>query len=141
MARRSAAAAFVATAAFALSLQAFVAPAPVARAPGAAAAGTSIPKPGTQTPAGVFAATAGLLALAGRQLCTCRSAEGKINNKISPEVPKVVTKEDLKEGDKKVYCRCWLSGTFPLCDGSHQKHNEATGDNVGPLIVGVKKSG
>ncbi|GKB36990.1 hypothetical protein Tco_0881932 [Tanacetum coccineum] len=25
---------------------------------------------------------------------------------------------------------CWISGTFPLCDGSHVKHNKATGDNV-----------
>lgn len=24
-------------------------------------------------------------------------------------------RQDLKAGDKKVYCRCWLSGTFPLC--------------------------
>lgn len=82
---------------------------------------------------------AGLLVFAHRQLRSSRSAEGKINNKITPEVPKVVTKEDLKAGDKKVYCRCWLSGTFPLCDGTHAKHNEETGDNVGPLIVGVKK--
>ena len=76
--------------------------------------------------------------LAQRQFRSSRHAEGKINNKITPEVPKVVTKEDLKTGDKKVYCRCWLSGTFPLCDGAHAKHNEETGDNVGPLIVGVK---
>ena len=34
-----------------------------------------------------------------------------------------------------VYCRCWRSAKFPLCDGAHVKHNEATGDNVGPLIV------
>ncbi|KAK2980924.1 hypothetical protein RJ640_022903, partial [Escallonia rubra] len=31
--------------------------------------------------------------------------------------------------------QCWRSGTFPLCDGSHVKHNKATGDNVGPLLL------
>lgn len=25
------------------------------------------------------------------------------------------------------YCRCWLSATFPRCDGSHKAHNMATG--------------
>jgi len=33
------------------------------------------------------------------------------------------------------FCRCWLSKTFPLCDGAHKKHNAETGDNVGPLRV------
>ncbi|KAL7507788.1 hypothetical protein ACHAXN_004912 [Cyclotella atomus] len=64
---------------------------------------------------------------------------GKINHKIDLDSPKVATQEKLGAGDKKVYCRCWQSGTFPLCDGSHMKHNEATGDNVGPLIVSVAK--
>ncbi|VDM01266.1 unnamed protein product [Schistocephalus solidus] len=41
---------------------------------------------------------------------------------------------------KKVFCRCWLSSKFPYCDGSHNKHNEETGDNVGPLIIEPKKT-
>lgn len=28
---------------------------------------------------------------------------------------------------------------FPYCDGCHNNHNKATGDNVGPLIIVGKK--
>lgn len=52
--------------------------------------------------------------------------------------PKVVTTEEI--AGKKVYCRCWRSGTFPNCDGTHMAHNEACDDNVGPLIVTAPKS-
>ncbi len=49
----------------------------------------------------------------------------KINSKIEVGTsPKVVTNLELKAGEKKVFCRCWKSGTFPLCDASHAKHNE-----------------
>eukprot|EP00980_Cylindrotheca_fusiformis_P028615 scaffold22620_cov131-Cylindrotheca_fusiformis.AAC.10 len=65
--------------------------------------------------------------------------EGKMNLKIDLESKKVATVEQLSAGDKKTYCRCWLSGTFPLCDGTHVKHNQATGDNVGPLVISVAK--
>lgn len=50
---------------------------------------------------------------------------GKINHKVDLDSPKVATQDKLGAGDKKVYCRCWQSGTFPLCDGAHMKHNEA----------------
>ncbi|CAM9688429.1 unnamed protein product, partial [Hapterophycus canaliculatus] len=70
---------------------------------------------------------------------TSRGAD-KINTiEFELDKPKVVTMETLESGDKKVYCRCWKSGTFPLCDGSHVEHNKATGDNVGPLIVSGPK--
>ncbi|VCW67544.1 unnamed protein product, partial [Gulo gulo] len=36
---------------------------------------------------------------------------------------------------KGVYCRCWRSKGFPFGDGFHTKHNEGTGDNLGPLII------
>ena len=45
------------------------------------------------------------------------------------------TVKALGVGKKAVMCRCWKSGTFPLCDAAHVKHNKETGDNVGPLII------
>mmetsp|Transcript_23804 Transcript_23804/g.35729 ORF Transcript_23804/g.35729 Transcript_23804/m.35729 type:complete len:104 (-) Transcript_23804:218-529(-) len=65
--------------------------------------------------------------------------EARINTKIDLESEKVATMEALSSGEKKVYCRCWKSDTFPLCDGKHMDHNKACGDNVGPLIVTVAK--
>ncbi len=71
-----------------------------------------------------------------------------INENIDKENPKrvdIITVTDLLEdkgtvkalgvGKKAVMCRCWKSGTFPLCDATHVKHNKETGDNVGPLII------
>ena len=50
----------------------------------------------------------------------------------------MVDVEDLVEaaGTKPVsFCRCFKSATFPYCNGSHGSHNEACGDNSGPLVV------
>eukprot|EP00475_Leptophrys_vorax_P041445 TRINITY_DN78179_c0_g1_i1.p2 TRINITY_DN78179_c0_g1~~TRINITY_DN78179_c0_g1_i1.p2 ORF type:complete len:104 (-),score=14.42 TRINITY_DN78179_c0_g1_i1:213-524(-) len=60
-----------------------------------------------------------------------------INPSIQKDVEKVVDFVELKEVDKPVtaYCRCWRAEKFPLCDGTHAKHNKATGDNVGPLVL------
>ncbi|XP_025023445.1 CDGSH iron-sulfur domain-containing protein 2 isoform X2 [Python bivittatus] len=64
-----------------------------------------------------------------------------INLKIQKENPKVVNEINIEDlcHTKAVYCRCWRSKTFPVCDGSHNKHNESTGDNVGPLILRKKE--
>uniref|UniRef100_A0A7S3C0S7 Iron-binding zinc finger CDGSH type domain-containing protein n=1 Tax=Haptolina ericina TaxID=156174 RepID=A0A7S3C0S7_9EUKA len=62
---------------------------------------------------------------------------GIINENIDKDSPKVATMQKVSEikGKKGVFCRCWKSGTFPLCNGAHMAHNEETGDNVGPLII------
>uniref|UniRef100_A0A915AY65 CDGSH iron-sulfur domain-containing protein 2 homologue n=1 Tax=Parascaris univalens TaxID=6257 RepID=A0A915AY65_PARUN len=60
----------------------------------------------------------------------------RINHDIKLSTDKVVDTVDVEDiGEKKVFCRCWKSSKFPYCDGSHNKHNAATGDNVGPLVI------
>jgi len=71
---------------------------------------------------------------------TSLHAGERINQSIDLDSPKVATMDKLSQGGKKVYCRCWQSGTFPLCDGAHVAHNKETGDNVGPLILSAAKS-
>lgn len=68
------------------------------------------------------------------------SLHARINQNIDLDSPKVATQDKLSQGGKNVYCRCWKSETFPLCDGSHVNHNKITGDNVGPLILSAAKS-
>jgi CDGSH-type Zn-finger protein len=65
-----------------------------------------------------------------------------VNPFIQKESPKVATMCPLKDiedlvGKKGVasYCRCWRSEKFPMCDGSHAKYNQESGDNAGPLVI------
>ncbi|KAM7063996.1 CDGSH iron-sulfur domain-containing protein 1-like [Molossus nigricans] len=64
-----------------------------------------------------------------------------VNLHIQKDNPKTVNAFDMEDlGDKAVYCCCWRSKKFPFCDGAHIKHNEETGDNVGPLIIKRKET-
>ncbi|KAH7405524.1 hypothetical protein KP509_15G074000 [Ceratopteris richardii] len=65
------------------------------------------------------------------------TTDAAINPSIKKEESKVVDTVLVSDLQKplQAYCRCWRSGTFPLCDGTHAKHNKATGDNVGPLLL------
>uniref|UniRef100_A0A2R5LJZ6 Putative salivary secreted peptide n=1 Tax=Ornithodoros turicata TaxID=34597 RepID=A0A2R5LJZ6_9ACAR len=74
-----------------------------------------------------------------------RSLKKKNSGVVNPSVdkgnPKIVTSVDIEDlGNKAVFCRCWRSKKFPYCDGSHNKHNDECGDNVGPLIVKRKEA-
>jgi len=56
----------------------------------------------------------------------------------SSKVAETFSVEELKT--KTVFCRCWKSKKFPLCDGAHGKHNKSCGDNLGPLIITKPKA-
>jgi len=71
----------------------------------------------------------------------CPLAKHCVNLCHKKDCDKVVDSVDIEDlGDKAVFCRCWKSKKFPYCDGSHNKHNQTTGDNVGPLIIGKKSA-
>lgn len=85
-------------------------------------------------PVAVVAALGGYLVSRYMRRRGCR--KGWVNASISKDRPKVVDSFDIEDiGNKAVYCRCWRSKKFPYCDGAHSKHNDETGDNVGPLII------
>lgn len=70
-----------------------------------------------------------------------KSTKPKVNLDLQKDNPKVVHAMDIEDlGEKAVYCRCWRSKKFPYCDGAHAKHNQETGDNVGPLIIKRKEA-
>lgn len=54
-----------------------------------------------------------------------------INTKARPDRHN----ETIPEGKTVAFCRCWQSGKFPYCDGTHRTVNAETGDSVGPVIV------
>lgn len=43
--------------------------------------------------------------------------------------------EEVSPGTTIAICRCWQSGKFPYCDGTHRTVNKETGDQVGPAII------
>lgn len=66
--------------------------------------------------------------------------KARVNCKVQLNNEKVVDTVDVEDiGEKKAFCRCWKSEKFPYCDGAHSKHNQETGDNVGPLVVKKKQ--
>jgi CDGSH-type Zn-finger protein len=54
-----------------------------------------------------------------------------INTKAQPDR----YNETVPDGKTVAFCRCWQSGKFPYCDGTHRTINAETGDSVGPVIV------
>lgn len=75
------------------------------------------------------------------------SGKLRVNRSVKLEKDKVVDFMDVTDVEelitkgkgKCLVCRCWKSKKFPLCDGSHVKHNKETGDNVGPLVLQQKE--
>jgi len=64
----------------------------------------------------------------------------RVNKSYKLESKKVADTFDMEDlGNKTAFCRCWKSSKFPLCDGAHGKHNQACGDNLGPVIITKQK--
>ncbi|XP_014203683.1 CDGSH iron-sulfur domain-containing protein 2 homolog [Copidosoma floridanum] len=71
--------------------------------------------------------------------CPKARKSNQVNRTINKNNPKVVDMVDVEDiTEKTVFCRCWKSQNWPYCDGAHGKHNQCTGDNVGPLVITKK---
>ena len=65
----------------------------------------------------------------------------RVNKSYKLDSKKVADSFAIEElGNRTAFCRCWQSSKFPLCDGAHGKHNQACGDNLGPVIITKQKS-
>jgi len=63
-----------------------------------------------------------------------------MNYDIRLEAEKVYDIIDVEDlGEKTNLCRCWRSKKWPFCDGTHNKHNLETGDNVASVIIQNKR--
>jgi CDGSH iron-sulfur domain-containing protein 2 len=72
-------------------------------------------------------------ARARRRVASTLALTTSISTHTTTQVVDTVSAADIDK--QAVFCRCWRSGTFPLCNGAHVAHNKETGDNVGPLII------
>jgi len=64
--------------------------------------------------------------------------ENQVNKNYKKQEKKIVDNISLTSQQvlsKQSFCRCWKSKQFPYCDGTHNEHNTASGDNVGPLNI------
>ena len=60
----------------------------------------------------------------------------RANNWQRLSEPKIVDKITFKDDEEMLkVCRCWKSGTFPLCDGTHTEYCNSGKDNAGPALI------
>jgi CDGSH-type Zn-finger protein len=76
--------------------------------------------------------TFGMVVPRRAQRVAVKSCEGKnhpINPSIRKDEAKVVDTADVSAQEKPqvAYCRCWRSGTFPLCDGEYVVSIDSSG--------------
>ena len=84
--------------------------------------------------------TAGVVSFVVIKSLLCKNEDRCCNKMIKKNQAKVVCSFDIEDlPDKVAFCRCWQSKKFPYCDGSHNAHNKATGDNLGPLCLARKE--